>query len=147
MWVFLAILAVPLIEIGLFVQFGGAIGLWPTLAWVLVSAALGIVVLKGVAMIGPVSLSRDMRELNDPGSSLAHRVMLVMAGGFPLVPGFLTDAVGILLLVPPIRLLVIKALGRKFRASNAASHGTVIEGEWRSAEPSNDNPPTQPPQH
>lgn len=148
MWIFLAILAVPLIEIGLFVQLGGVLGLWLTLAWVVASAALGIIVLKGVSMIGPVSLSRDMRELNDPTSLLAHRVMLVLAGGFLLIPGFLTDAIGILLLIPPIRLLVIKVLGRKFRSANTVSvHGSVIEGEWQVKEPPNDNAPSDPPRH
>lgn len=47
MWLLLIILAVPLIEIGLFVQIGGMIGMWATIAWVIVSAGLGIVVLKG----------------------------------------------------------------------------------------------------
>ena len=148
MWYILAILAVPLIEIGLFVQIGGAIGLWLTLAWVIASAALGIIVLKGVSMIGPVSLSLDMRELNDPNSLLAHRVMLVLAGGFLLIPGFLTDTIGLLLLVPPIRLAAIKLLGRKFRAANNVSvHGTVIEGEWQVKDTQQGNPPSDPTRH
>ncbi len=140
MWVFLAILAVPLIEIGLFVQLGGAIGLWPTLAWVLVSAALGLVVLKGIATQGAISLSRDMQELRDPLSPLAHRVMLVMAGVLLLLPGFLTDFFGILLLIPPVRTLIIQAIGRKLRAKMPqtpapAARLDIIEGEWQEAEP------------
>jgi UPF0716 protein FxsA len=135
MWFFLAILAVPLIEIGLFVQLGGAIGLWPTLAWVIVSAALGIIVLKGVAQLGAVTLSRDMHELSNPLSPLAHRVMVVMAGGLLILPGFFTDALGLLLLIPPVRLVVIKLLGRKFSARGGTNvHSTVIEGEWREAD-------------
>ena len=146
MWVFLAILAVPLIEIGLFVQLGGAIGLWATLAWVVATAALGIIVLKGVAMMGPISLSRDMRELNEPSSPLAHRVMLVMAGGLLLVPGFLTDALGLLLLVPPVRQAVIRAVGRRIRATQSmAAHVTVIDGEWTDVE--DDNQPRPPSRH
>lgn len=137
MWIFLAILAIPLIEIGLFVQFGGAIGLWATLAWVLLSGALGIILLKGVATLGAVSLSRDMHELSDPMSPLAHRVMVVLAGGLLLLPGFLTDAIGLLLLVPPIRLVVIKLIGRKLRvkATYTATRSEVIEGEWQEARP------------
>ena len=145
MWVFLAILAIPLIEIGLFVQLGGAIGLWPTLLWVIVSAGLGIIVLKGIAMMGAVSLSRDMHELSDPLSPLAHRVMVVLAGGLLILPGFLTDAIGLLLLIPPVRLLVIKLVGRKIKARNAARSSTVIiEGDWRNVDPDTQQKPNPP---
>ncbi|MBA3908611.1 MAG: exlusion protein FxsA [Rhodobacter sp.] len=146
MWIFLAILAIPLIEIGLFVQLGGAIGLWPTLAWVLVSAGLGIIVLKGVATLGPVSLSRDMHELSDPQSPLAHRVMVVLGGGLLLLPGFFTDAIGLLLLVPPIRLLAIKWIGRRLQVkAKYAARSQVIEGEWQEANPETpSNPDAKP---
>ncbi|WP_374642969.1 FxsA family protein [Tabrizicola sp.] len=130
MWVLLAILAVPLIEIGLFVTLGGAIGLWATLAWALVSAALGLVVLKGIATTGSVTLGRDMQELADPLSPIAHRVMVVMAGGLLLLPGFFTDALGILVLIPPLRTLVIRLVGRRLAKRGMVVQSTVIEGEW-----------------
>ncbi len=142
MWLFLAILAVPLVEIGLFVTLGGAIGLWPTLAWVLVSAALGIFVLKRVALAGSVSLSRDMKEMRDPLSPLAHRVMLVMAGGLLLLPGFFTDALGLLLLLKPGRLGMIALIARRIRVGPAGSvrPADVIEGDWSEAD-DDDLPP------
>lgn len=145
MWVFIAILAIPLIEIGLFIQLGGAIGLWLTLAWVIVSAALGIVVLKGIASLGAVSLSRSLPELNDPHSPLAHRVMVAIAGGLLVLPGFLTDAIGILLLVPPTRLLIIKLISRRLRAVQSSSvHAQIIEGEWQEASPQKPGGPENP---
>jgi UPF0716 protein FxsA len=140
MWVFLAILAVPLIEIGLFVQIGGAIGLWGTIAWVIGAAALGILVLKGVASLGAVSLSRDMKELSDPLSPLAHRVMVVIGGALLIVPGFLTDFLGLLLLIPPVRMLIIKLISRRLKSRfGVRTQSTVIEGEWTEAKP--DTPP------
>jgi UPF0716 protein FxsA len=132
MWLLLAFLAIPLIEIGLFVVIGGAIGLWATLAWVILAGILGIIVLKGVSMIGPVSLSRGMQELRDPLSPIAHRVMVVVAGGFLLVPGFLTDFVGLLLLIPPVRLMIIKLVARRFHGNSVVvAQSEVIDGEWR----------------
>jgi UPF0716 protein FxsA len=131
MWVLLAFLAVPLIEIGLFVTLGGAIGLWPTLLWVLLSAALGILVLKGIATTGSVSLSNDMKEMADPLSPIAHRVMVVLAGGLLLLPGFFTDAVGLLLLIPPLRTLFIRLVARRLKATGRVVQTTVIDGEWR----------------
>lgn len=141
MWLLLAILAVPLIEIGLFIQIGGLIGMWPTIAWVILSAALGIIVLKGVASLGPVSLSRDMHELQDPLSPLAHRVMVAFGGGLLLLPGFLTDALGLLLLIPPVRQVIIRLIGRRIRGNGRTTvHTTVIEGEWQEVKPG-DTPP------
>lgn len=148
MWLLLIILAVPLIEIGLFVQIGGMIGMWATIAWVIVSAGLGIVVLKGVASLGSVSLSRDMHELSDPVSPLAHRVMVAVGGGLLLLPGFLTDAIGLLLLVPPFRQVIINLIGRRLKQTRGATvETTIIEGEWREVEPGtptgNDKPPSE----
>lgn len=131
MWLLLLILAVPLIEIGLFIQIGGMIGMWPTIAWVILSAALGIIVLKGVASLGPVSLSRDMHELQDPLSPLAHRVMVAFGGGLLLLPGFLTDTLGLLLLIPPVRQVIIRLIGRRIRTTRRTTvRASVIEGEW-----------------
>ena len=145
MWVLLGILAVPLIEIGLFVTVGGAIGLWPTLGWVLLSAALGLLVLKGIATTGSVQLGRDMREMADPLSPIAHRVMVVMAGGLLLLPGFFTDALGILLLIPPLRTLVIKLIGHKLAKRGVVTQTTVIEGEWEDVTPPEQGNSSAPP--
>lgn len=141
MWLFLLILAVPLIEIGLFVTLGGAIGLWPTLAWVLVSAALGLFILKRVALSGAVSLSRNMHEMRDPLSPLAHRVMLVMAGGLLLLPGFFTDALGLLLLLKPVRQGVIALIARRIKVGpfGSTAPADVIEGDWSDVK--EDDPP------
>jgi UPF0716 protein FxsA len=145
MWVFLAILAVPLIEIGLFVTLGAAIGLWATLAWVILTAAFGIMILKGVAMYGAVTLSRDMQELSDPLSPIAHRVMVAMAGGLLILPGFFTDTVGLLLLIPPVRTVLIKLIGRRLRVvTPAASQPVVIDGEWEEADTQHTQKPANP---
>lgn len=146
MWVLLAILAVPLIEIGLFVTLGAAIGLWVTLAWVILTAAFGILVLKGVAMYGAVTLSRDMQELSNPLSPIAHRVMVAMAGGLLILPGFFTDAVGLLLLIPPVRMVLIKLFGWRLRkVMPQAAQPTVIDGEWQEIDPDTTPKTAKPP--
>ncbi|WP_431297772.1 FxsA family protein [Tabrizicola sp. BL-A-41-H6] len=144
MWVFLAILAVPLIEIGLLVTLGGAIGLWPTLAWVLLSAGLGLFVLRRVATDGALTLRQDMAAMGDPLSPLAQRAMLVMAGILLLLPGFMTDALGLLLLLKPVRTLLIGLVARRMKivpmrgSPRPRSPTEVIEGEWREVD---DAPP------
>jgi UPF0716 protein FxsA len=137
MWVFLAILAVPLIEIGLFVTLGGVIGLWPTLAWVLISAGLGLFVLRRVATDGVVTLRQDMSAMGDPLSPLAQRALLIMAAILLLLPGFLTDAFGLLLLLKPVRTLLVGIAARRMtimtKRENSRHPATpdVIDGDWR----------------
>lgn len=153
MWLFLAIIAVPLIEIGLFVTIGGALGLWLTLLWVILMAGLGIILLKGVATLGPISLSRNMQEFGDPLSPLAHRLLVVLAAGFLLIPGFFTDAVGLLLLVPPVRRVLISLIGRKFGVTqhHASVKVDLVDGEWSEvhapAGPKADKPTPEPTRH
>lgn len=146
MWLLLVILAVPLIEIGLFVQIGGWIGMWATIGWVILSAMLGMIVLRGVASGGPVAISRDMHEFRDPLSPLAHRVMVVLGGGLLILPGFLTDAIGLLLLLPPVRQIIITLIGRRLqKAGGTTVHTTIIEGEWHEVEPPDQPGPERPP--
>jgi UPF0716 protein FxsA len=145
MWVLLTILAVPLIEIGLFVTIGGAIGLWATLAWVIAAVALGLVVLKGIAETGSVSLSQDMVEMRDPLSPIAHRAMVALAGGLLILPGFLTDFIGVLLLIPPIRSLILKLVAKRLSRGVVVMRSEVIEGDWRDITPDNTNKPVTPP--
>ena len=96
MWLFLIFLAVPIIEIALFIQVGGAIGLWPT---------LGLVLLAAVAGIGADARRRGCRRLagcarastagGDPVGPIAHGALILVAGMLLLIPGFFTDALGL----------------------------------------------------
>lgn len=113
MWLFLAFLAVPLIEIALFIQVGGLIGLWPTLAIVILTAILGtwLVRTQGLKALG--DLQGAFSRLEDPGTPLAHGAMILLSGALLLTPGFFTDAVGFALLSPPIRVWLMKYLSRR----------------------------------
>lgn len=148
MWLLIVVLALPLIEIGLFVQIGGMIGVWWTLAWVLLAGFLGVIVLKGIASLGPVSLGQKMRDMSDPLSPLAHRAMVTIAGTLLVIPGFLTDVVGLALLIPPFRTLVIRLVARRLERSGVQRQTTVtvIDGEWQEVDPNDGARPANPPQ-
>ena len=108
MWIFLLFLAVPLIEIALFIQVGGAIGLFPTLAIVIVTAFLGTILVRGQGAQALGQLQTSFNELRDPSEPLAHGAMILFAGALLLTPGFFTDAVGFALLAPQVRAAVMK---------------------------------------
>ncbi|MFV2034615.1 MAG: FxsA family protein [Halocynthiibacter sp.] len=113
MWLFLIFLAVPLIEIGLFIQVVGAIGLWPTLATVVLTAAFGTWLVRAQGLRALTELRGSFSELRDPTEPLAHGAMILFAGALLLTPGFFTDSVGFLLLVPPIRTAVFRYLRQR----------------------------------
>lgn len=103
MWLFLAFLAVPLIEIALFIQVGGAIGLWPTLGIVVLTAIIGTWLVRTQGAMALGNLRGSFSRLDDPTEPLAHGAMILIAGALLLTPGFFTDAVGFALLMPPVR--------------------------------------------
>lgn len=100
---FVAFLAVPLIEVALFVQIGGWLGLWPTLLLCVATAAAGSFVIRRQG----VDVARRARTRLDQGvMPLAEGfdgLCLVVAGFLLITPGFFTDTVGALLLLPPVR--------------------------------------------
>ncbi|QGY00154.1 FxsA family protein [Roseovarius faecimaris] len=115
MWLFLAFLAVPLIEIALFIQVGGAIGLWPTLGIVVLTAILGTVLVKTQGALAMNNLRGSFSRLEDPSEPLAHGAMILVSGALLLTPGFFTDAVGFALLMPPVRSAVFAWLRKRVK--------------------------------
>jgi UPF0716 protein FxsA len=151
MWLLLAFIAVPLIEIGLFIQIGGLIGLWPTLAIVLLTAIAGTALVRsqGLQVLGQIQGS--LERLDNPTEPMAHGAMILLSGALLLTPGFFTDAVGFALLVPGIRQNVFNFLRSRvrvqsFRMGDSSFPSTdppqgertrpdVIDGEFHEIDP------------
>ena len=110
MFLFLAFLMVPVIEIALFIQVGGAIGMWPTLGIVVLTAVLGTWLVRTQGRMAIGQLRASFSDLDDPTEPLAHGAMILVAGALLLTPGFFTDAVGFALLMPPVRVAVFRYL-------------------------------------
>ncbi len=145
MWIFIALIGVPLIEIALFIEIGGLIGLWPTLAIVVATAIVGGILLRAQGYAALAALRRRLDRGGDPSGPLAHGALILVAGVLMLTPGFFTDTVGFLLLVPPVRSAVIRGLGRRI-AVIAVSAGTqrpeprwaageTVEGDYETVDP------------
>ncbi|MFT7058990.1 MAG: UPF0716 protein FxsA [Pseudorhodobacter sp.] len=121
MWLLLAFVAVPLIEIGLFIQVGGWLTLWPTLAIVLITGVLGTFLVRQQGLKVLAELRGSLRDMRDPVSPLAHGAMILFAGALLLTPGFFTDAVGFLLMVPALRRVLITALASRINVQGFAT--------------------------
>ncbi|MGB3279499.1 MAG: FxsA family protein [Pseudorhodobacter sp.] len=139
MWLLLAFIAVPLIEIGLFIKVGGWLTLWPTLGIVLATGIIGTFLVRqqGLKVLG--ELRNSMSQMRDPLSPLAHGAMILFAGALLLTPGFFTDAVGFLLLVPQLRQAIITAIAARVQVQSFGGqagpgrhprYDDVIDGEY-----------------
>ena len=135
MWLFGLFIAVPLIEIALFVVVGGWLTLWPTLALVVLSAMLGSWVIRRQGRVAGLELQRAMSEMRDPGRPLAEGAMILLAGMLLVLPGFFTDTLGLLLLIPLIRRVILARMAARIVTVRSRS-------EWRGA-PSGDTIETE----
>lgn len=136
MWLFLVLVAVPIVEIGLFIELGGFLGLWPTLGIVVLTALLGSVLLRTQGLSTVEELRRTTETGQSPAGPLAHGALILVAGLLLLTPGFFTDSIGFLLMVPPIRTVLIKWIATRAQmkmyasAANSQQAPDVIDGEF-----------------
>ena len=135
---------VPLIELYVLVQVAHAIGALPALVALAVVSIVGATLVKrqGLAVLGRVRAELDQRRM--PTTHLADGALLLGAGVLLTVPGFVTDVVGLALLVPPVRRGVAAGLRRRWshRARPVAItyDGAIID--TGTAEPSGASGPT-----
>lgn len=158
MWLLLLFIAVPLIEIALFIQVGGLIGLWPTLGIVVLTAVLGTSLVRSQGAQAMARLRNSFDDLRDPTEPLAHGAMILFSGALLLTPGFFTDTLGFALLVPGVRNWVLRELrkrvkvesmvaGQKQWRAQGSAPGDVIDGEYEVDDSSPRNRPSGWTQH
>jgi UPF0716 protein FxsA len=108
---------VPLAELYVILKVGDAIGVLPTIALLAIDSVLGSLLLRAQGRSVWRRFNETMASGRVPHRELIDGVLVVFGGAFLITPGFLTDIVGLLLLVPPtrsvIRRLVTRRLGRR----------------------------------
>lgn len=156
----------PVVEIWLLIEIGGEIGAWATIGWILATAVAGGLLLRHHGAQAMTRIRQTLAGLETggeaSGAALAGDVLEAIAVFFAaiclILPGFLTDALGILLLLPVLRRTLGRGLwgwlrrservrvyaagsGHPFRRGRRADP-TIIEGEYRDvSEPSPGEPP------
>lgn len=130
-----------LIEIGLFVTVGGWLGLWISLAVVIGTAILGVILLRGGGAMLLAQARVGQRGQSGVGQALVSGVLRAVAAILLIMPGFLTDFLGLLLLLPPVQWMVsayaatwILQRQTAVRTARAGAAG-VIEGNWSELPP------------
>ncbi len=105
-------IVVPIVELYVIIQVGGLIGLWPTLALLLLDAILGSMLLRHQGRGAWRRFNEALAQGRFPGKEVADGLLIVIGGTLLLAPGFLTDIVGLVFLIPPTRALVRAVLKR-----------------------------------
>jgi len=106
--IILIFLGIPILEIAVFIQAGELFGLWPTLAAIVVTAVVGAALIRAQGLAALHRARQSMERDRIPVAEVFTAVCLLLAGALLLTPGFVTDTVGFLLLVPPLRAVVGK---------------------------------------
>lgn len=125
---FLAFVAVPVLEIWVILQVGQVIGGWPTVLLLVLDSLLGVWLLRREGVRTWQALRDALAQARLPGRELADAALVLVGGTLLLTPGFVTDAVGFLLVMPPTRpvarRLLLRLLAR--RVSGALLDPTVL---------------------
>ncbi len=108
-----ALLAIPVLEIAVFIAVGREIGVLATLACIFLTAVIGSILLRvqGFSVLSRIRSETDQGRV--PGRELGDGVMILAAGILLLTPGFVTDAIGFALFVPAFRTLLWRALAAR----------------------------------
>ena len=132
MWIFGLFLLVPFVEIALFVTVGAWLTLWPTLAICLFTGVLGAFLVRWQGL----GVLRDIRAAGpagDPLSPMAHGALILIGGFMLMLPGFFTDTLGFLLMIPPLRRVLIRFLAKRVRFDG------IVRGGFAQARPANED--------
>jgi UPF0716 protein FxsA len=145
-----AFILIPLVEIWVFIEVGGEIGALTTVAICILTAVVGMAMLRAQGLVTLMRARQQMDEGVLPAKELFDGLCLLVAGAFLLTPGFVTDGFGFALLIPAFR-DVLRALAGRHLARHASVHVgpdpagrrpgrgrpdvTIIEGEFEEIEP------------
>ena len=112
---------VPMAELAVLIQIGQAIGVWWTVALLVVDAVVGSMLARSQGRAVWRRFNEALRSGRAPAREVMDGALVVFGGALLLTPGFLSDILGAFLLVPPTRALVRAALVRRFAGRMVAS--------------------------
>ena len=131
-------LLIPLVEIYFFVQVGSKIGAISTILFTLLTAFIGVVTVKYQGVSSFIKARQSVLNTNNPGIEILSNLALLVSGVFLLIPGFFTDFLGILLLIPLFRITIIKFFIKKtFSNFKRNSHDSRKNKDYIDIDPDN----------
>ncbi len=113
----LAFVAIPIVELAVILKVGALIGVWPTVLLLVVDSALGAALLRREGRRAWQAFRQALLQGRWPGDEIAQGALVLVGGALLLTPGFVTDGVGLLLLLPPTRAATSRLIRRRLVVS------------------------------
>jgi len=146
---------VPIAELAVIIQVGSAIGVWWTIAILIADSILGSLLMRSQGRVSWRRFNEALRAGRIPAREVADGVLVIFGGALLLTPGFLTDIVGLLFLLPPSRALIRRVFLRQAMkritvsmVGMQAPYGTRrpddVEGTAVDADQPRSQPPSRP---
>ena len=111
-------IVIPIVELWVIIEIGSLIGVWPTIALLLADALLGSLLLRHQGRGAWRRFNAALGERRFPGREVADGLLIAVGATLLLTPGFLTDIVGLIFLIPPTRAIVRRLMrgyvGKRF---------------------------------
>jgi len=136
---FFVFTGVSLLEIFVLVKVGGFLGALPTVLLVIISALIGSALVRSQGLQLIKQLQQRMAAGELPGQQLIEGIMLIITGVLLVTPGFVTDACGLLLLVPSIRANLAKIAMSKLSFMSLHTAGGFSQQHFTQSNPHDDS--------
>lgn len=136
LYMFLIFIVTPLMELYILIELGGAIGALPTILMIIATAALGGILMKyqGVQLVKQAQ--RQMAQGQMPQQAVLEGTLIFIGGIILFLPGLVTDVMGLLLLIPPIRAKFAQFwLLRGAKRYASQQYHYTVDAEWQSRDP------------
>ena len=133
---FLFLIIFPLIEIYTLIVIGGSIGAFTTMLWIFFSGIMGLYLLRNQGLKKLLDIQSKKSVFEPTADNFLKTIFTPIGGFFLLIPGFITDVIGILVLLPITRIFILGLLFSYLRPIGQVSgtnknNGDWIEGEYR----------------
>ena len=135
--IILTIILIPIIEIYLFIKIGSEIGAFTTIFLIFTTAVIGVYYAKYEGLNTLRSGMTQIIKNQIPAHELISGAAIAFAAILLIIPGFATDLIGFLLIIPITRRLILGKFNKKFRRKNSKKND-FIEGEFEDIEDDND---------
>ena len=130
----LLLIGIPIVEIYLFIKIGAKIGAFNTILLILTTAILGVSYAKYEGLNTLKSATQNLIKNSMPIYEIISGATLGLAAILLILPGFATDSLGIVLIIPFTRKIIIRFFQRKVKKKNNLNNKNFIEGEYEDIE-------------
>src|SRR5690606_1763119 len=127
-WLFLLVLVLPALEIGMFIWIGGKIGPWYVILLILLTGIIGISIARWQGLQTWRDVQWQLSQGQVPTKQIIDGVCIFIGGIFLFSPGFITDTIGLIFVMPLTRRFIRQGLYNWLKRS--LERGTIIFRRW-----------------